>query len=232
MPVHAKDQSRHEHEGRRRSQESTSSGRRNLRHPRGSEGDVRSRASRQPTETSLDGGKTTQKDISEEKEIETRERQNDVEISTNNTNVRDHSGVDIRNDQTKEEADISSHTHKQTSSPPPTSGTSPHKQQPEVFTIQKFNRNMDDFVEVFTSDKFTHVTDEYPVEELVSVVSHVTTSVEEFKEQTVSSQRHLEELSETMRRVKEKIQMNIQRKSSIIRVGKFLFEPRLVIFNN
>ena len=185
------------------------------------------KSSRQPTETSLSKGKTIPKDISEEidKEPQINERGNDDEHKTDDTNENDlmrnqAKSNDNEINKIKQEEEETVSPQKQTISPLPVAGASPPRRQPEVFTIEKFNRNMDEFVEVFASDKYTHVTDEYPVDDLVTVVSHVTTSVEEFKQQTVSSQHHLEELRETMRRVKEKIQSNIQRKSNIIRMGE------------
>lgn len=99
--------------------------------------------------------------------------------------------------------------------PPP---TPPSPQKPEVFTLEKFNDTVDTFSGVFSSQKFTHVTDNYPVDELQLVVSDVSGKIEEFKQQTVTSQRHLEDLRERMHEVKDRIQQNIQQKSNAIRM--------------
>ena len=235
MPVQKHEQSRHEHDSRRRSQGSIPSGRRNLRQPRGSEGSIVSNgsnvkvksSSRQHTDASIKPGKTVERDITEEaeKERELTDRHDDDIVHITN----DVSGTDNKADTKTDDSEIKQvhEEPKETLSSPrhtiiplPASAGSPPRKEPEKFTIEKFNRNMDDFVDVFTSDKYMHVTDDYPVNELVSVVSDVTTSVEEFKQQTVSSQRHLEDLRETMRRVKEKLQMNVQKKANVIRVGE------------
>ena len=223
MPVQKHEQSRHEHESRRRSQESIPIDRRKPRKVRVSDGDAKTKfSSRQATDASLSKISAIQKDTVEE-------------TSEQDKTINDrHADVTTENDASENEPKMDasvmnqSHEDAEESPPPrqttisqPISGASPPKPKPEPFTIEKFNHNMDGFVETFASDKYMHVTDNYPVEELVSVVGNVKTSVEEFKQQTVSSQHHLEELSETMRRVKEKIQTNIQRKSNIIRVGKY-----------
>lgn len=104
--------------------------------------------------------------------------------------------------------------------PPP---APPVQEQPEVFTLEKFNNTVDSFSGVFSSQKFTHVTDDYPVEELVHVVSEVTEKIEEYKQQTVSSQRHLEGLREKMHEVRDRLQDNIRQKSNAIRMGKCPF---------
>ena len=222
MPVQNHGQSRHEHESRRRSQESIPIDRRKPRKARGSDGDAKTKfSSRQTTDGSLGKSSVIQKDITEETTEHNsaiHDRQDD--ITKENDAVQNEPKVEASDMNQSPKNAEESPPPKQTTLPPPASGASPPKPKPEPFTIEKFNHNMDDFVETFASDKYMHVTDNYPVEELVSVVGNVRSSVEEFKQQTVSSQRHLEELSETMRRVKEKIQMNIQKKSSIIRVGE------------
>ena len=222
MPVQNHGQSRHEHESRRRSQESIPIDRRKPRKTRGSDGDAKTKfSSRQTTDASLSKSSVIQKDISEETsehDSTVHERHGDI-TKENDASENEPKMETSDMNQTRKDAEETP-PPKQTTIPPPTSGAAPPKPKSEQFTIEKFNHNMDDFVETFASDKYMHVTDNYPVEELVSVVGNVRTSVEEFKQQTVSSQRHLGELSETMRRVKEKIQMNVQKKSSIIRVGK------------
>lgn len=104
--------------------------------------------------------------------------------------------------------------------PPP---APPVQEQPEVFTLEKFNNTVDSFSSVFSSQKFTHVTDDYPADELVHVVSEVTEKIEEYKQQTVSSQRHLEGLREKMYEVRGRLQDNIRQKSNAIRMGKCPF---------
>lgn len=124
--------------------------------------------------------------------------------------------VDTENDveQTKEEEEEEVPPKPETPPPPPP--------EPEVFTLEKFNDTVDSFSDVFSQQKFTNVTDEYPVEDLVTLVHDVTGSIEEYKQQTLSSQRHLEDLRERMRDVKERIQTSVQKKTNAIRMRKHI----------
>ncbi|KAH3865875.1 hypothetical protein DPMN_028919 [Dreissena polymorpha] len=99
--------------------------------------------------------------------------------------------------------------------------TPPPSPKPEVFTLEKFNDVVDNFSDVFSSHKYTNITDEYPVEDLVTLVNDVTGKIEEYKQQTITSQRHLEDLRGRMHEVKRRIQENVQKKSNAIRMGKF-----------
>lgn len=101
--------------------------------------------------------------------------------------------------------------------------TPPPSLEPEVFTLEKFNNTMDSFSDIFSQNKFTNVTDDYPVEDLVTLVNDVTKSIEEYKEQTLTSQRHLDELQGRMRDVKERIQTSVQKKTNAIRMSKYFF---------
>lgn len=102
---------------------------------------------------------------------------------------------------------------------PPPAAPSP---KPEVFTLETFNDKMDSFSNVFSSAKFTNVTDDYPVDEIVDVVNDVKEKIDEYKQQTLTSQRHLSALRERMHDVKERIQNNVQQKSNAIRMSEFL----------
>ena len=95
--------------------------------------------------------------------------------------------------------------------------------EPEVFTIEKFNNTMDNFVDKFSSSKFLNVGEEYPVDDLISVVTQVTESVEEYKQQTLSSQQHLDELRNKMKDVKHSIQQNIEKRSNAIRMSEYCY---------
>lgn len=96
----------------------------------------------------------------------------------------------------------------------------PSPRQQDGFILEKFNHTVDTFADAFASQKFTNVTDDYPVDELVRVVNDVTHTIEEYKQHTLSSQRHLEELRVRMRDVKERIQNNIQQNNNVIRMSK------------
>lgn len=99
--------------------------------------------------------------------------------------------------------------------------TPPPVPEPEVFTLERFNNTVDNFSDIFSQNKYTNVTDDYPVEDLVTLVSEVTESIEEYKQQTLSSQRHLEDLRGRMHDVKEKIQTSVQKKTNAIRMSKY-----------
>lgn len=101
--------------------------------------------------------------------------------------------------------------------PPP---ALPSPKQPDGFILENFHNTVDTFTDIFSSQKFTNVTDDYPVDELVRVVNDVTNKIEAYKQQTLSSQRHLEELRMRMRDVKERIQNNIQQNNNAIRMSK------------
>ena len=151
-------------------------------------------------------------------EIETMKNENDVMIETNGETENGNNKEDINE---TEENTKTRYTRPETppkpETPPP---EPPSPKQPDVFTLEKFNKTMDTYSDKFSASKFTHVTDDYPTEELIAVISEVTVKIDEYKQETLSSQQHLNALRQRMHEVKERIRHNIQQKSNAIRMGK------------
>ncbi|XP_061190143.1 death domain-containing protein 1-like [Saccostrea echinata] len=87
----------------------------------------------------------------------------------------------------------------------------------EGFNIRSFNDNILEFTEIFDSDRYRNVDSNYPVEDLMGVVSQISNTIEEFKQQTQNSQQQLEGLRMKMKQVKENIQFSVSRKAFEIR---------------
>lgn len=88
------------------------------------------------------------------------------------------------------------------------------------FNIRSFNDNILEFTEIFDSDRYKNVDEDYPVEDLIGVVAQISNTIEEFKQQTQNSQQQLEGLRMKMKQVKENIQFSVSRKAFDIRTGK------------
>merc|ERR1711879_140539 len=76
---------------------------------------------------------------------------------------------------------------------------------PENFNVCEFNTNMAEFISTLEQQRFSTVDKEYPVQELNSVVALVAKSVKDYKLHTTDSQRQLEALTASMRRVRENL---------------------------
>lgn len=85
------------------------------------------------------------------------------------------------------------------------------------FNIRSFNDNILEFTEIFDSDRYKNVDEDYPVEDLIGVVAQISNTIEEFKQQTQNSQQQLEGLRMKMKQVKENIQFSVSRKAFDIR---------------
>ena len=146
--------------------------------------------------------------------IEAVQTQNDAQFhgDVNGGNVDNQDSDDENSKARYSPAEIE--TPKPATPPPP---------EPKVFTLEKFKNSMDVFSDTFSQNKYTNVTDNYPVDDLMALIGDVTECVEEYKQQTLASQRHLEVLRERMRDIKERIQDNVQSKSNAIRMSKFFF---------
>ncbi|XP_048251559.1 death domain-containing protein 1-like [Haliotis rufescens] len=88
-----------------------------------------------------------------------------------------------------------------------------HHRYNDNFDIKSFNSSIGDFLEVFSEPRYQEVDSDYPVDDLISVVSMVSASIEEFKTYTSDSQRQLEDLRDKMRTVKENIHMSVTRQA-------------------
>lgn len=88
------------------------------------------------------------------------------------------------------------------------------------YNIRSFNDNILEFTEIFDSDRYRNVDENYPVEDLMNVVAQISNTIEEFKQQTQNSQQQLEGLRTKMKQVKENIQFSVSRKAFEIRTGK------------
>ncbi|KAL3885315.1 hypothetical protein ACJMK2_025391, partial [Sinanodonta woodiana] len=101
----------------------------------------------------------------------------------------------------------------------PKTVTSENKSSAKNFDMQAFTSEIDNFTEIFSSEKYNQtVDDDYPVDDLIMVVSSVSTQIEEYKQQTMSSQQQLENLKQRMAAIKEGLQMNIQKKRFQVRI--------------
>ena len=87
---------------------------------------------------------------------------------------------------------------------------------------KSFNDNIIEFTEIFESDRFQKVDQDYPVEDLISIVTAISHTIEEFKQQTLSSQNQLEGLRMKMREVKENIHSTVTKTSMQFPNGKFV----------
>jgi hypothetical protein len=90
------------------------------------------------------------------------------------------------------------------------------------YNIRSFNDNILEFTEIFDSDRYQNVDENYPVEDLMKVVGQISNTIEEFKQQTQNSQQQLEGLRKKMKQVKENIQFSVSRKAFEIRTGRKL----------
>ncbi|ESO89736.1 hypothetical protein LOTGIDRAFT_164757 [Lottia gigantea] len=90
---------------------------------------------------------------------------------------------------------------------------------PGEFDIKTFNSSISDYVELFSSPKFTKVETDYPVDDLISVVSEISSAIEDYKAYTAASQQHLEDLRNRMKTVKENVRMSVTRQAFQIQEG-------------
>ncbi|XP_052785943.1 death domain-containing protein 1-like [Mya arenaria] len=96
--------------------------------------------------------------------------------------------------------------------------TPPPSPTPEGFSLEKFNKSVDEYADVFSLNKYLSVTDDYPVEALKTLTNDVTVTVDEFRQNTLDTERHLEALRERMHYVKQCIQEHVQKKTNAIRM--------------
>ncbi|KAK6184688.1 hypothetical protein SNE40_007107 [Patella caerulea] len=87
------------------------------------------------------------------------------------------------------------------------------REVPRDFDIKSFNTSISDYVDLFSSPKFTSLDGNYPIDNLISVVSDISASIEDYKIYTADSQRNLEELRNRMKTVKENIHMSVTRQA-------------------
>lgn len=95
--------------------------------------------------------------------------------------------------------------------------------EPERFSIHTFNDNIMEYTELFDSDKFRNVGDDFPVDDLIAVVNSISGTINDFKEQTLNSQKQLEGLREKMKNVKETIHISISKNAVAIHLGEYTF---------
>lgn len=83
---------------------------------------------------------------------------------------------------------------------------------PEEYKIKSFNDKILEYSEVFDSDRFNNIDQDFPVEDLVSFVNVISGTIDEFKQQSQSSQKQLEDLCNKMRHVKANIHYSITKR--------------------
>lgn len=96
---------------------------------------------------------------------------------------------------------------------PPLTPPLPKRLNRDNYDIRSFNASLGEFVGVLSDRRFQEMSDDYPVDDLLSVVSMVSATIEEYKEHTVHTQKQLEALRNTMRTVKENIHITVTRQA-------------------
>lgn len=106
----------------------------------------------------------------------------------------------------------------QPASPPLTPPPSlPPKLSKDNYDIRSFNSSLDEFVGVLSNPRYQEMADDYPVDDLLSVVSMVSATIDEYKTHAQQTQRQLEALRDTMKTVKENLHLSVTRQAFDLR---------------
>ncbi|KAL8572365.1 hypothetical protein ACOMHN_023134 [Nucella lapillus] len=98
-------------------------------------------------------------------------------------------------------------------SPIPATPPPPRKLTQENYDVRSFNSNLDEFVDVLNDRRYQEMGGEYPVEDLMSVVSMVSAVIEEYKDHTQHTQNQLHVLRDVMKNMKENLHLSITREA-------------------
>lgn len=137
--------------------------------------------------------------------------------------------VEVNTEQTKEEQNIEMDIEPEANETPLQEEQRDQKDQkdetwaekaPEGYNIKSFNDTILEYSDVFESDKFNTINEDFPVDELISFVNVISGTIEVFKQQSQDSQKQLEGLCSKMRQVKENIHYSITKKQIELTPGK------------
>ncbi|KAK7095934.1 uncharacterized protein [Littorina saxatilis] len=86
-------------------------------------------------------------------------------------------------------------------------------EDPTNYDVSSFNTNLSSVMELLSDRRFSEMSadDDYPVEELMSVISLVTMNINEYFGHSQQAQHQLHELRDTMKTVKENLHLSISR---------------------
>jgi hypothetical protein len=132
--------------------------------------------------------------------------------------------VEVNTEQTKEETNLEIEIEPEAKETPQQEDQKDEtwaEKAPEGYNIMSFNDTILEYSDVFESDKFNTVNEDFPVDELISFVNIISGTIEEFKQQSQDSQKQLEGLCSKMRQVKENIHYSITKKQIELTPGKF-----------
>jgi len=185
---------------------------------------VRKSQKREPTSTELETRRDSKLSLQEEKNDKVEKSQEPVDkndVTDNDVQRQEPESVVSVNDDVNDVEPEEQHVGDHEKDTEPVKVESPTPQIPvvEVFTLEKFNQTCDEYADVFASNKYINVHDDYPVEALKTLTNEVRDVVEEYKRESAATQRHLETLRERMHYVKQCIQENIHKKSNALRMG-------------
>ncbi|XP_063437770.1 death domain-containing protein 1-like [Mytilus trossulus] len=130
----------------------------------------------------------------------------EVEMDDNTDRAKEESSSDLENNksetvQQKEDDDKKSESDEKWA-----------EKAPEEYNIKSFNDKILEYSEVFETDKFDNVNEDFPVEDLISFVNVISGTIDEFKQQSQDSQKQLEELCSKMKHVKQNIHFSITKR--------------------
>lgn len=135
--------------------------------------------------------------------------------------------VEVNTEQTKEETNLEMEIEPEAKETPQQEEQKNQKDEtwaekaPAGYNIMSFNDTILEYSDVFESDKFNTVNEDFPVDELISFVNVISGTIEKFKQQSQDSQKQLESLCSKMRQVKENIHYSITKKQIELTPGKF-----------
>ncbi|XP_064596326.1 death domain-containing protein 1-like [Liolophura sinensis] len=92
------------------------------------------------------------------------------------------------------------------------------------FDIREFTERMGELSAKFLEDKFTRIDDNYPVDELISLITEVNDAIDHYKKHTLAAQQQLETLRDRMQEVRENIHNSVQIRAFEVRKER---EPTL-----
>ncbi|XP_076439095.1 LOW QUALITY PROTEIN: death domain-containing protein 1-like [Babylonia areolata] len=98
-------------------------------------------------------------------------------------------------------------------SPAPPSPSPPRRLAQENYDVRSFSTSLDEFVHVLSDPRYQEMQGEYPVEDLMSVVTMVTAAMEDYKQHTQNTGLQLQALRDSMRTVKENLHLSITRQA-------------------
>lgn len=152
------------------------------------------------------GAKTPEQEVEVAEDLNKDQQKNDIDdVAEQNGGIRGHTASPVEEDpdDSKEEK-----------------GDKWAEKASEEYQIKSFNDKILEYSEVFETDKFNTVDQDFPVEDLVSFVNVISGTIDEFKQQSQNSQKQLEDLCNKMRHVKENIHFSITKRQMELSPGR------------